>query len=94
MSQAVTRHRLDNLLVARGLSATRSRARDLIRRGVVRVNGIFDDKPARMTRADSSLEIAGDASRYVSRGSEKLVAALDAFGFDPQGRHALDVGAS
>ena len=80
--------------MARGLSATRSRARDLIRRGVVRVNGIFDDKPARMTRADAVLEIAGDASRYVSRGSEKLVAALDGFAFDPQGRHALDVGAS
>ena len=50
--------------------------------------------PARMTREDAVLVIAGGASRYVSRGSEKLIAALDVFGFDPAGRHALDVGAS
>jgi 23S rRNA (cytidine1920-2'-O)/16S rRNA (cytidine1409-2'-O)-methyltransferase len=31
---------------------------------------------------------------YVSRGGEKLAAALDAFGIDPQGRVCLDVGAS
>jgi 23S rRNA (cytidine1920-2'-O)/16S rRNA (cytidine1409-2'-O)-methyltransferase len=32
--------------------------------------------------------------RYVSRGGEKLAAALDAFGIDPAGRICLDVGAS
>ena len=60
----------------------------------MRVNSVRDDKPARMTPEDASLEVTGDASRYVSRGAEKLIAALDAFGFDPEGRHALDVGAS
>jgi 23S rRNA (cytidine1920-2'-O)/16S rRNA (cytidine1409-2'-O)-methyltransferase len=33
-------------------------------------------------------------SGYVSRGALKLEAALDAFGFDPAGRIALDIGAS
>jgi 23S rRNA (cytidine1920-2'-O)/16S rRNA (cytidine1409-2'-O)-methyltransferase len=32
--------------------------------------------------------------RYVSRGGEKLEAALDAFAIDPAGRVCLDVGAS
>jgi 23S rRNA (cytidine1920-2'-O)/16S rRNA (cytidine1409-2'-O)-methyltransferase len=32
--------------------------------------------------------------RFVSRGGEKLAAALDAFGVDPAGRTCLDVGAS
>ncbi|MFQ5625959.1 MAG: TlyA family RNA methyltransferase [Methyloligellaceae bacterium] len=94
MSRPVKTERLDILLVARGLAATRSRARDLIRRGAVRVNGVRAGKPARMTPEDASLDIAGDASRYVSRGAVKLNAALDAFGFDPEGCHALDVGAS
>ena len=31
---------------------------------------------------------------FVSRGGVKLANALDAFGIDPSGRHALDVGAS
>ena len=34
------------------------------------------------------------ASRYVSRGGEKLVGALDAFAVDPRGRVCLDAGAS
>ncbi len=94
MAEPVKRVRLDNLLVERGLAATRSRARDLIKRGLVRINGAGEDKPARMTPEDASLEVAGDASRYVSRGAEKLISALDAFGFDPEGRNAVDVGAS
>lgn len=94
MADPVKRIRLDNLLVARGLAASRSKARDLIKRGLVRIDGGGENKPARMTREDAALEVAGDASLYVSRGAEKLIAALDAFGFDPKGRSALDVGAS
>ena len=37
---------------------------------------------------------AGPAHPYVSRGGVKLAAALDAFGYDPAGRVALDLGAS
>lgn len=80
--------------MARGLAATRARARDLIKRGLVRIDGAAGDKPARMTRENAILEISGDANRYVSRGAEKLISALDAFGYDPEGRRALDIGAS
>jgi 23S rRNA (cytidine1920-2'-O)/16S rRNA (cytidine1409-2'-O)-methyltransferase len=90
----VKRERLDNLLTARGLATTRSRARDLIKRGLVRVDGVPAGKPAQMISVTASLEVSGDANRYVSRGSAKLIAALDAFSFDVEGRIAVDVGAS
>jgi 23S rRNA (cytidine1920-2'-O)/16S rRNA (cytidine1409-2'-O)-methyltransferase len=35
-----------------------------------------------------------EPARFVSRGGEKLAHALEAFGVDPAGRDALDVGAS
>lgn len=47
-----------------------------------------------MVVPDVRLDVAQDASRYVSRGAFKLLAALDEFGFDPQGCNALDIGAS
>ncbi len=94
MADPVKKERLDILLAARGLAATRSRARDLIRRGLVRVDGAAASKPAMMIPETASLDVTGDANRYVSRGAVKLIKALDAFGFDAQGRVALDVGAS
>ena len=85
--------RLDKVLLSRGLVGTRSRARDLIVRGAVTVDGIVETKPGALVREDVPLALLEDAD-YVSRGSLKLLAALDAFGFDPAGRAALDVGAS
>ena len=43
---------------------------------------------------DAELRLSPEACLYVSRGGEKLEAALDEFGFDPKGRVALDIGAS
>ncbi len=86
--------RLDRLLVASGLAATRSRAADLIRRGCVKVEGAEALKPGALVLPDVALWVSPDAARYVSRGALKLEAALDAFDFDPAGRVALDLGAS
>jgi 23S rRNA (cytidine1920-2'-O)/16S rRNA (cytidine1409-2'-O)-methyltransferase len=87
--------RLDIALVERGLAPTRSRARDLIRSGQVRVDDEICTKAGAEVRAEEqlSLQDAG-AARAVSRGGQKLAAALAAFEFDPNGRIALDVGAS
>lgn len=85
--------RLDKALLSRGLVETRSRARDLIVRGAVRVGGLVETKPGALVKDDAPIMLLEDAD-YVSRGALKLVAALDAFGFDPDGRRALDVGAS
>jgi 23S rRNA (cytidine1920-2'-O)/16S rRNA (cytidine1409-2'-O)-methyltransferase len=43
---------------------------------------------------EEPVRIAGDGPRFVSRGGEKLDAALDRFGVDVVGRIALDAGAS
>jgi 23S rRNA (cytidine1920-2'-O)/16S rRNA (cytidine1409-2'-O)-methyltransferase len=87
--------RLDIALVERGLVPTRSRARDLIRSGKVRVGADVCTKAAAEVGDDSAvmLEDAG-AAQAVSRAGQKLAAALDAFAFDPAGRTAVDVGAS
>jgi 23S rRNA (cytidine1920-2'-O)/16S rRNA (cytidine1409-2'-O)-methyltransferase len=86
--------RLDEALVERGLAPTRSQARDMIRRGCVRVDGAATDKPALLVDGATILEVEAGAQPYASRGGLKLAAALDAFAFDPQGRIALDIGAS
>lgn len=89
------RTRLDIALVERGLVPTRSRARDLIRAGKVRVGAEVCTKAAAEVGADAELSLDDvGAARAVSRGGQKLIAALAAFEFDPEGRIALDVGAS
>jgi 23S rRNA (cytidine1920-2'-O)/16S rRNA (cytidine1409-2'-O)-methyltransferase len=61
---------------------------------VVLVSGSIADKPARLVSPAEPIELLGDRPRYVSRGGEKLRAALDRFAIDPTGRRALDAGAS
>lgn len=89
-----TRLRLDEMLVARGLAPTRSQARDLIKRGCVRVDGLAASKAGREVGETSEIEVEAGAQPYVSRGGLKLAAALDTFGFDCAGVIAIDVGAS
>lgn len=88
------RRRLDQALVEVGLVDSRSRARDFVLRGLVSIDGQVTTKPAALVAPTQRLAVAGDATGYVSRGAEKLIAALEAFGFGPAGRIALDVGAS
>lgn len=86
--------RLDQLLTERGLTPSRSRARDLILRGLVRADGRVVARPGAAVAESAQIAIAEEWSGYVSRGALKLEAALDAFDFDPAGRIALDLGAS
>jgi 23S rRNA (cytidine1920-2'-O)/16S rRNA (cytidine1409-2'-O)-methyltransferase len=86
--------RLDQLLVKRGLVATRSRARDLIARGLVVVDAGKADKPGHLVAEDASISVRDEAAARISRGGLKLAAALEAFGFRPAGVVALDIGAS
>lgn len=88
------RQRLDQLLVDRGLVATRARAADLIRRGAVAVAGVAARKPGQLVANEAALAVDAAANAYVARSGLKLAAALDAFGLDANGRVALDVGAS
>lgn len=94
MSQPVETIRLDQLLLNAGLVASRSRARDAISRGTVRVNGRVVTKPSSTFPASAVIEIDDPAQAYVSRAALKLKAALDEFGLDPAGLDCLDIGAS
>lgn len=58
------------------------------------VDGTTATKPTTLVAADAAISLRGAARRFVSRGGEKLEAALDRFGVDPTGRCCLDVGAS
>ena len=91
------RVRLDQLVLERGLAPSRDRAQALLLAGQVRVGrgdgARRDRKPGELVARDTVLEVASPA-RYVSRGGDKLAAALDAFAIDPAGRVCLDVGAS
>jgi 23S rRNA (cytidine1920-2'-O)/16S rRNA (cytidine1409-2'-O)-methyltransferase len=86
--------RLDLALVARGLVATRAKARDLIARGEVRVDGAVVSKPAMGVREGQTIAVDAQAAAQVSRGAVKLAAALERFSLDAKERVALDVGAS
>lgn len=85
--------RLDFLLVERGLAETRSLAQRLILAGRVRVDGQESIHPGKLLPADSRVELITPPP-FVSRGGEKLAAALDSFRVDPHGRICADAGAS
>lgn len=87
--------RLDQLLVQRGLAASREKAQRLILAGAVTVNGVRADKPGHTVAdaAETLLEVAA-SERFVSRGGLKLEKAFEVFGLDARGRVCLDVGAS
>lgn len=86
--------RLDQRLVSDGLVPSRSRARDLILRGFVCIDGVVCNRPAQSVSASSSIALKTAMTTYVSRGAEKLTAALNAFAFDPKDRVCIDAGAS
>ena len=94
MSSRPEPQRLDQLLVALDLFASRSRARDAIQRGTVKVDGKVVTKPSLVFSAEHEFTIDDPAQDYVSRAALKLVAGLDHFGLNPEGHDCLDVGAS
>ena len=85
--------RLDLALVERGLARSRTRARELVESGQVRVAGQVATKSSQQVTPDAPVEAAGDADRWVGRAAGKLLGALDAFELEVQGRRALDIGA-
>ena len=93
-SDKTQKSRLDHLLVERKLAPSRTRAQALIMAGKVVVGDERVDKPGTRVPVDAALRVKGPVHPYVSRGGLKLAGGLDAFGIDPRGMVALDVGAS
>ncbi len=86
--------RLDVYLAENSLAPSRSRAKALIKNGYVKIDGRVETKPSFPVDDGSVVTVEGDVCPYVSRGGLKLEHALDAFGINPTGARALDIGAS
>lgn len=87
------RKRLDELLVDRGLAASRSQAKALIMAGKVRTGTTILDKAGREVPDDIELLMEAPP-RFVSRGAEKLEGFLTRNPWPVEGKRFLDVGAS
>ncbi len=90
----MTRVRIDQLLVTRGLAPTRARAQAVILAGEVFVGETRIDKAGTLVRDDVALAVRSASQPFVSRGGVKLAGALDAFAVDVRDRRCLDLGAS
>lgn len=88
------RDRCDHVLTARGLVQSRDAAVRMILAGKVRSNGTIVDKPSKVIPLDAAIEMIGESQPFVSRGGEKLEAALSSSSIAPQGLICLDVGCS
>jgi len=89
-----SKRRLDQLLVERGLVASRSRAQAIIMAGLVYSDTYCLDKAGSQVAEDIPLEVRGEDHPWVSRGGLKLDHALDRFEIYVEGCTCLDVGAS
>jgi len=87
------RERLDKVIKRRRLIRSRSRAQRMIEAGRVKVDGRIVDRPGHPIDPEAEIEILAFET-YVSRGGEKLEAAIERFRIDPRGEVCLDVGAS
>ena len=86
--------RCDHVLTAQGLVPSRDAAVRMILAGKVKYNGEIVDKPSRLIPVDAVIELTGGSKPFVSRGGEKLAAALESGSIDPHGLICLDVGCS
>jgi 23S rRNA (cytidine1920-2'-O)/16S rRNA (cytidine1409-2'-O)-methyltransferase len=92
-SGSLPKVRLDSLLLSKGFTQSREKAKALILSGKVIVNGSMVDKAGTYVSPDVSIELLRPFP-YVSRGGLKLEAAIQHFHIDVRGKVAMDVGAS
>ena len=85
--------RADIFLVEQGYAKSRAEAQAAIKAGLVKAGGALLSKPSQRVTADAVIEYC-KPHPFVSRAGAKLAAALDHFGFSPQTRICLDLGAS
>ena len=88
------KERLDVRLVREGLARSREQAKEWVREGRVKADGVVQKKAGAMVLPEAKLEVAGDPLPYVSRGGLKLEKALEVFSISMEGRICLDAGAS
>jgi len=89
----MTKIRLDQLLVQRGLCDSREQAKRLILAGEVVCDELPSLKPGLSVPEDLALTLRS-RPRFVGRGGEKLEGALERFPIAVEGKAAVDIGAS
>ena len=86
--------RIDALMVKKGISKSRAKAKEYIELGYVFVDNKKVNKSSLKIPFDTNIEIKGKTNEYVSRGGLKLNKALDEFNINVKDKVALDIGAS
>lgn len=86
--------RLDVYLAENGYVTSRTEAKKFISAGGVKVNGKIITKSSADVDGSVNIEVDTGLKKYVSRGGLKLEAALLSFGVSPEGKKAIDIGAS
>jgi 23S rRNA (cytidine1920-2'-O)/16S rRNA (cytidine1409-2'-O)-methyltransferase len=86
--------RADVFLTERGFAESRTRAARLIEEGKVIVDGKPVTKVSEKIADGEHNVVITQKDRFVSRGGLKLLAAIEAFGVDVQGKRCIDIGAS
>lgn len=86
--------RIDQLMVEKGLSESRERAKRTIMAGLVYIDEVRIDKPGQTVDENANVIVRGDPVGFVSRGGLKLEKALDEFEIDVTDLNIMDVGAS
>ena len=87
-------YRIDQLLVRKGLSQSRTQAKALIDAKLVSCDEEIISKASALVKENADITVAGEIHPWVSRGGQKLAAALDFFQIDVTGYVCLDLGAS
>ncbi len=91
---AISKERIDVLLVEKGLFTSREKARASIMAGEIFVDGFRVDKCGEKVKIDSNIEFKGETLPYVSRGGLKLEKAINSFNLNLKDKVCLDIGAS
>ena len=88
------KERLDIYMVKNGLTASRERAKELISKDGVLVNGVPAKKAGQQVLETDEIKLCIEEIPYVSRGGLKLEKAIYEFSLELSGKTAMDIGAS
>ncbi len=89
----MTKIRLDQALVERGLVGSRTKAAAMIMAGEVKVDDKLQDKPGYFVGEGVNIDLI-EQPRYVSRGGDKLASVAGKLKLDFKGKIVMDVGSS
>lgn len=86
--------RIDTYLAENGMAPSRTRASEMIKKGLVTADGKIVTKPSFEVDENSIVRVDKTEHEYVSRAAHKLAFAKECFGISFEGLCAADLGAS